>query len=196
MNESAVTLVWDYDWSYSLWGLPSRFEIEMSEGPTSEDYVLLGVYSLDFPMDYADNSNRTVGGLYTVGSLPPLVTNRYRVVPVFSKGRGLPSHDVLVTTLNYAPSYWEPIVARRAALTSSGRGLSNSILQPKHLDKMGVQINMQDTWDDITRLNDGPTAELPSFPSGRRGQSMTVIDDHIYMFGGRTDGTYYKYMCV
>ena len=189
VNESAVSFAWWFDWSYSLWGLPERFDVEMSEGTHSEDFWLVGTVPVHFGRaDSGFNHNQTVEGAFTVADLGPVVTNRWRVIPVFGKGRGFPSEPLLATTLDYAPTFWEPVAPRRASITTSGRGLTNTVLQRPHLDNNGVQIYEDGTWEDVIRDNDAPNNLEPVVPSSRRGHTLTLVDDTIFMFGGRTDG--------
>lgn len=189
VNDSAVSLAWTFDWTYSLWGLPASFDVEMSEGTHSEDYRRVASIPVAFGQeDSGFNRNQTVNGQFTVAGLGRVETYRWRVIPVFGKGRGYPSAPVMATTLDYAPTFWEPVVPRRASLTTSGRGLTNTVLQRPHLDKLGVQIHEENVWEDPERENDAPTSLAAAVPSSRRGHTLTLVDDTIFMFGGRTDG--------
>jgi hypothetical protein len=38
------------------------------------------------------------------------------------------------------------------------------------------------------RFSDAVTSTTPVLPSGRRGHSLSLVDQSIYMFGGRTNG--------
>lgn len=51
-------------------------------------------------------------------------------------------------------------------------------------------ISMHTHYDNLTPIVVGKfcTAHVPVIPSSRRGHSFQLIDNLVYMFGGRTDG--------
>jgi hypothetical protein len=71
---------------------------------------------------------------FTYDKLDPSSTYRFRVIPIYSKGRGAASRPITVTTLPPTTNYWEPLTARRFSLARTGRGLSYPVLQTPHLD--------------------------------------------------------------
>lgn len=184
VNSTAVTLSWMTSWQDFLWGPPIMVDIEMSEGPNSQDFRKVG-----FVVNHVQRTNRSAfSGEFVVSGLQPSSTYVMRVVPIFSRGRGYVSQTLLVTTLADAVNSWEPVIFRQRTILSEGRGIANTVLQRPHLDA-GVEIYGQNTWADPTRLEDAPTNRIPSVvPSGRRGHSVSLIDDSLYMFGGRTNG--------
>jgi hypothetical protein len=184
LNETAVSLMWDLDWSETTWGAASKFAVERSEGYHNEDWKLLE--TVDFPLR-PRNNNRTIVGRFTAGGMVPRSVHRFRVIPVFSKGRGMPSAPVLVTQLDFTNNYWEPVVTRRETMARTGRGFSNPVLGRPHLTP-GVEVYDSQTSDDPLRWSDAVSRTKTNAPSQRRGHSLTLIDNLVYVFGGRTGG--------
>jgi len=110
-----------------------------------------------------------------------------RAVPQFIKGRGAPTQAVTVTTLAIAFNYWEPITTRRLGLANAGLGYSYPVLQGPHVDP-GSEVFEQRARTNTMEYSDSPTENTPVVPSARRGHSLSLIDQLVYMFGGRTDG--------
>jgi hypothetical protein len=183
-NDTCVTFSWVLNWDHSLWGVAYKFDVEISYGPDAEEWFNIDAVDTRLP---DRSNNRTLIGYYTAGGLDPETIYSFRVVPIFSKGRGLPSLRLKVKTLAPTINYWEPIFTRRISLQGSGRGFTNPVLQRPHLST-GVQIYDNDTSENPLRYSDPVTKDTPALPSTRRGQTLTLIDDVVYMFGGRTDG--------
>jgi hypothetical protein len=125
--------------------------------------------------------------IYTFGGLSPSSTYRFRAVPQFVKDRGSPSQAVTVTTLAQAINYWEPITTRRPALASVGLGYSYPVINGPYLSP-GSEVFAETGKVKPFEYSDPPTENTPVSPSPRRGHSMSLIDQMVYMFGGRTDG--------
>lgn len=191
LNESSVQIQWELRWDNTLWGAAHSFEIEVAYGPNSEDYFYLGLVYTGVPglrgNDDIPSALIEEIATYTATGLAPSITYRFRVVPVFTSGRGKPSGGVVGTTLALARNYWEPVISRRLALIAMGRGYANPALGRPHLTP-GVEIFDSEATPDPIRYSDSPTSEAPMLPSSRRGSSMSLIYDQVYMFGGRTNG--------
>jgi hypothetical protein len=181
INESAVTLNWLMKWDHSLWGPAYSFEVEISFGPNAEDFLYLGLVDANYV------SGGNINAYYTVVNLTPQATYRFRVIPIFNQGRGRASNPIVVTTLATTVNFWEPLLPRRVNLQGSGRGFTNPVLQRPHLS-VGVQTLAQNTSVNALRYSDPLTKDTPVTPSSRRGQTLTLIDNFVYMFGGSTDG--------
>lgn len=186
VNESAVIFRWKLRWDEALWGLARSYDIEISDGPDSEDFQRLNQVSVD--MDGSDvRGSREAISEYTAMNLVPQTTYSFRVVPIYPKGRGAPSRPVVVTTLSLAVNYWEPLTSRRLSLVGTARGFSNPALQRPHLTP-GVEIFASETSANPVRYSDPTTSEAQAFPSPRRGSTLSLVDDMLYMFGGRSIG--------
>jgi hypothetical protein len=190
-NESSARLQWNLNWDNTLWGAAHSFEVEIAFGPNSEDYSYFGLQYTGVP-GLAGNVGEATRIRYetadfTATGLMASTTYRFRVVPVFLAGRGKPSGGVVCTTLALARNYWEPVMTRRLSLIAMGRGYANQVLQRPHLTD-GVEIFADRTSVNEDRYSDGPTSQTPVLPSARRGSSLSMIGDQVYMFGGRTNG--------
>lgn len=191
VNDTAASLVWTLRTDDPEARLARTFELEVSFQHYSDDFQFLINIPVNLPEDY---SNRSYTELYTVSGLQPLSNYRFRVCPTFSSGRGYCSLPIMVTTLANAVNYWEPILTRRLSLVASGRGFTNPVMQRPHLDT-GVEIHKEDTSDNPLRFSDAVTSETPVLPSGRRGHSLSLVDQTVYMFGGRTNGKSSAFSC-
>lgn len=189
-NDTSATISWNYNWENNLWGPPNVFEIELSEGPASEDFTYLDtvtVSDLEAQKSISAFNLHSFVGKYTIGSQLPKHTFRVRVIPIFRKGRGNASAPVTITTLIPSANYWEPLQPRRFAMASSGRGFSDPVTQRPHLDP-NVEIFTEGVSSNPLRFSDPTTDSKPVFPSGRRGHSLSLLHGTVYLFGGRTDG--------
>ena len=59
-----------------------------------------------------------------------------------------------------------------------------------------VEINSEGASNNPLRFADAPTLSSPALPSPRRGHTLTLIDDFVYMFGGRTEGVIHAVICI
>jgi subtilisin-like proprotein convertase family protein len=184
LNEESVTFEWSLNWDGALWSLAQSFDIEISYGPDSEDFQRIAQVDVDIAKASA---KRTSISSYTATGLLSETTYSFRVVPVFSRGRGAPSLPAIIKTLRPAINYWEPVTSRRLSMIASGRGYANPALQRPHLTP-GVEVYSGRTSANPLRYSDPNTADVPVFPSSRRGSSLTLVDGMVYMFGGRSVG--------
>lgn len=197
VNESAATIVWTLRWNNTVWGSATSFAIETSAGTDNQEFSLAGTVDT--------TPGQSVSPLYemasyTLANLSPLTAYAVRVVPVFPKGRGLPSQALVVNTLNRAVNYWEPVFSRRVSRAATGRGFSNPVADPSgsgaimrpHLTAdVGVQIYSEETSTNPLRYSDPDSSTTKMFPSSRRGHSFSFVDHirpQVYLIGGRTDG--------
>jgi len=184
INDTCVSFTIDINWDKTIWGLPYKYSIEISYSPASEDYSLFDTIDAMLP---SPSLNRTLTMYYTAKNLLPFSTYRFRVIPIYKKGRGIPSKPLVIQTLAPAKNYWEPVMSRRYAMTSTGRGFSNQVLRRPHLDG-GVEVFGERVNNQSDSFSDPVTNDSPDLPSSRRGHSLTLVDDYIYMFGGRSSG--------
>jgi hypothetical protein len=189
LNDTAVRFKWDLRTDDETARISTSFDIELSFGYFSDDFRNLISLPVKVPETYSNNS---FSAIYTASGLQPTTSYRFRVCPQFSKGRGVCSLPLKVTTLANSVNYWEAVLSRRLSLAGSGRGFSNPVLQRPHLDT-GVEVREQDISDNSMRFSDAVTSTTPVLPSGRRGHSLSLVDQAVYMFGGRTNG---KYRCM
>jgi subtilisin-like proprotein convertase family protein len=191
VNESSVTIEWELRWDNTRWGAAHSFDVEIAFGPDSEDYFYLGLVYTGVPglrgNDDIPSDLMLEVASYTATGLSPSIIYRFRVVPVFTSGRGKPSAGVVSTTLALARNYWEPVISRRLAIIAMGRGYANTVLGRPHLTP-GVEVFASEVTEDPLRYSEAPTSETPVLPSSRRGSSISLIYDQVYMFGGRTNG--------
>jgi hypothetical protein len=190
VNDSSVMIEWDYDIATSLKGLPSQFILESSEGIVNEDFHEI----VSFPASSVSTLKTNIlKQTYRIIGLSPVSNYRVRVIPVFSHdgGRDYPSRPLLFTTIASPINYWEPIFPRRTSKIWYGRGYSDPVTARPHLSE-GVEIHDNGIHSDDRWWSDAPTLDTPLFPSGRRGQSMTLVDNFVYMFGGRTNGMSFR----
>jgi hypothetical protein len=180
-----VTLEWTCDVSISSLRTPRLFVVELAKGQYSEDF--LAIEQLDIRLDTMQGS--LIVQTYLLKDLQPKTWYRLRVVPVFSMGPDLPSPPIAFETLRSAINYWEPIISRRFSRLAFGRGFSDPTADRPHLSP-GVEIFAKHARaaEEALWFSDSPTRETPLLPTGRRGHSLTLIDDSIFMFGGRTNG--------
>ena len=185
VNDTAVTLQFTLNIinSYSP-NIATNFEVEIAHGQYSEDFNLYAILPVDRPSEFSNNSYVSN---YTIGSLLSEAYYRFKVIPVFSNGRGYPSAALTIVTLAPSKNYWEPVMSRRLSLQDIGRGFSNPVTERPHLDT-GVETSSENTHNNPHRYSDPDTSEAQKLPSGRRGHSLSPVDDFVYMFGGRTNG--------
>ena len=186
LNDTATSFQWTLRTNDLAARLATNFNLEMSFSLYSDDFVNYATIVSQVPEDFSNNS---FSDFYTVADLQPATDYRFRICPEFATGRGVCSDPLSVTTLPVAANYWEPILSRRLSLAASGRGFTNPVVDRPHLDT-GVEIYSERTSDDPMRYSDPVTSEAPVLPSGRRGHSLSLVDDAVYMFGGRTNGEF------
>lgn len=185
IDDQKVIVQWQYDMGFSSFRAPHHFAIEFAEGKYSEEYVEIDRFEV-----YVNTLQDTIRvQRYVLDGLSPTTWYRIRVIPIFHSGPGFPSDPLTITTLRSPTNYWEPLLARRSSLLSFGRGFSDPVQDRPHLSP-GVEIFENQVRDKELPLwfSDSPNRESPVLPSGRRGHSMTLIDDNLFMFGGRTNG--------
>jgi len=185
LNDTATSFQWTLRTNDLGSRLATVFNLEISYNRYSDDFQNYASIPASVPEDFSNNS---FSDFYTVSGLQPESDYRFRICPEFASGRGVCSFPLSVTTLSEAINYWEPILSRRLSLTGSGRGFSNPVLQRPHLDT-GVEVFASRTSGDPERYSDPTTSATPVLPSGRRGHTLSLVDDTVYMFGGRTNGT-------
>jgi subtilisin-like proprotein convertase family protein len=188
INDTDASITWNLNWDKSLWGITSQFEIEMSYSPYSDDFKKIDNIYPKLPIPSA---NISLEVYYTFKGLSPLTSYRVRIIPIYSKGRGMASPSLIITTLGVSENYWESITTRRLSMAETGRGFSLPVLDRPHLSP-GVEVFGERVNNATDDFSDGPTSEKNQLPSSRRGHSMSVVDNGakslIYMFGGRGDG--------
>ena len=104
VNESSVVFSWTLRWDDTLWGRARSYDVEVSYGPDSEDFIKIAAVDSD---ESSSQSERFTTDKYTATQLQPQTTYSFRVVPVFPNGRGAPSNPLILTTLTLARDYWE-----------------------------------------------------------------------------------------
>jgi hypothetical protein len=184
INDTAATLVWTLTTTDLVARLATNFEVELASGHFSDDFVTNANVQVKIPDLY---SNLSFVDTYTIVGLAPDSKYRTRVCPVFGAGRGDCSPPLAFTTLSVSVNYWEPVMPRRLSMAASGRGFTNQVLQRPHLEP-GVEVFGEDATVNNARFSDPVTSETPVIPSGRRGHSLSLVDQTVYMFGGRTNG--------
>jgi hypothetical protein len=184
LAESSVEISWSGMWTDSRGRYASKYIVEISEGLYSEDFSYVATVDVQ-----ADAQNEAVEKVYAylIDGLEESSNYVVRTVPLLRHGRGEPSGSLRILTLQKAENYWEPVVGHRNAISASGRGLTAPALMRPHLDT-GVEVFASRTTENALRITDSRTADTPELPSSRRGQSMSLVDSYVYMFGGRTDG--------
>ncbi len=185
INDISITIEWQFEIGAFAFRAPSQFAIELASGKYSEEFMEIDRYSVEVgPLQ-----TTTLTQTYTLNGLQPTSWYRIRIVPIFSGGPGLSSYAITFTTLRSPVNYWEPLLARRSSLLSFGRGFSDPVQDRPHLSP-GVEIfEKQVRNKELPQwFSDSPTRESPVIPSGRRGHSLTLIEDNLFMFGGRTNG--------
>lgn len=188
INDTGVSITWSRFWPDATAGTPpSRYVVEMSWGPNSDEYYVYG--NANFVLDASGFDASTIWGL------APSTTYRVRVVPFYDRSsfaRGQPSKPLSFTTLHWAANYWERINCRRFALAATARGISGPVMQQPNIDTGSEVFTERATlnWEPENRYIDSTTQERPSMPSPRRGHTLTFIPSKsaVYMIGGRTDG--------
>lgn len=185
VTSSSVEISWSGAWTDARGRYAKKYAVEISNGLYSEDFEQVAL--VDVYVDDADNAAAEKKYFYLLEGLDEKSNYVVRTVPLLPEGRGQPSGTLQILTLSKAQNYWEPVVGHRNAIASHRRGLTAPTLMRPHLDK-GVEVFDSRTSDNPLRVSDSPTADIPDFPSSRRGQSMSLVDSFIYMFGGRTDG--------
>ncbi|KAJ1432267.1 hypothetical protein B484DRAFT_447915 [Ochromonadaceae sp. CCMP2298] len=184
VNDTAVTFTWELRTTDLVRTIASDFDIEISFGAYSEDFANYASVPVDVSEGFGNNS---YVAYFTAAELSPATTYRFRVCPIFATGRGFCSQPLQCTTLHMSSNYWEPVLGRRLSLAASGRGFTNPVVQRPHLDT-GVEVHATGTSDNPQRFSDPTTSEAPVLPSGRRGHSLSRVDQLVFMFGGRTNG--------
>ena len=187
VDEQSCNFTWGENWDQTLWGPSTSFEVEWSQGFDSEDYSFFARINNVLPGTDKAISTGTLSASFQATGLQPISPYRFRVTPLFPKGRGVASLPLIMTTLAPAVNYWEPIIARRVSLSNSGRGFTNPVLQIPHLTP-GVGIHGERATKNAMRYSDPDTSESHALPSPRRGHSLSTIGAFVFMFGGRTDG--------
>ena len=186
INDTAVTFLWDLKTTDPIARMSTNFDLEISFDLYSDDFQNYA----SLPVELLENySNNTYSAMYTASGLQPSSNYRFRVCPVFSSGRSQCSIPLYVTTLAHSVNYWEAILSRRLSLARSGRGFTNPVTQRPHLST-GVEVREGDISENSMRFSDPVTSETPVIPSGRRGHTLSLVDDIVYMFGGRTNGKF------
>lgn len=185
INDSAITVVWNYNGVSVGSGFPRGFIVELSTGKNNLDFEEIA--EIDNPIPDTI-SGGTFSSTYTIGGLQPLSTYNVRVKPVFLvAGSGFPSTILTFTTLRSPINYWEAILPRRTSKQAFGRGFGSPFSTRPLLDE-GVEVFGQRSHESNLWYSDAPTDRTNVFPSGRRGHSWTLFDGKVYMFGGRTNG--------
>lgn len=185
VNDTAATLVWTLNTSGSVSRIASTFTVEVAFDLYCEDFVTYDRIDVVVPPLFSNNS---FTASYTVANLLSKSSYRFRICPIFQHVQGHCSLPLSVTTLDSSNNYWEPIMSRRLSLAASGRGFAAPVMDRPHLDP-GVEIFAKGgVSEDLLRFADPVTAESPVLPSGRRGHSLSQIDQTVFMFGGRTNG--------
>jgi hypothetical protein len=183
LTNEAAEFSWDGSWVDSRGRYVREYAVEMAIGNYSEDFHL--VTTSKVVMDSLNQaSQRTFQCV--INSLEPEQLYSLRILPLLSNGYGPPSQILKFQTLANAQNYWEPVLTHRLAVAGTGRGL-NPVLSRPHLD-VGVEIFEERTSVNPFRVTDPPTATTPALPSSRRGHSLSLVEEFVYMFGGRTDG--------
>ena len=182
--ESSAEISWSGMWTDSRGRSADKYVVEISEGLYSEDFAYVATVDAQ-----ADARNEAVEKRFSflIEGLEERSNYAVRTVPLLRHGRGEPSGILKLLTLSKAENYWEPVVGHRNAIAASRRGLSAPVLMRPHLD-VGVEIFASRTTENALRVSDSPIDDTPDLPSSRRGQSLSLIDSYVYMFGGRTDG--------
>jgi hypothetical protein len=186
-NDTSVLISWTYNIAQTNLGFPNRLVIELAEGHVCEDF-----YQIDVLLTDTNQLLRTnlLEASYLISHLTPLSPYRVRIVPEYTGrngGRSFPSTPLVISTIASPINYWERVYPRRKSKIWYGRGFSDPVRSRPHLSE-GVEIYSEGTHFDSLWWSDAPTLNTPVFPSGRRGHSMTLIDNYLYMFGGRTNG--------
>jgi len=184
LAESSVEISWSGMWTDSRGRYANKYIVEISEGLFSEDFSYVATVDAQ-----ADPLNEAVEKeyYYLIENLAENSNYVVRTVPLLRHGRGEPSGSLRLLTLKKAENYWEPVVGHRNAIAAARRGLTSPALMRPHLDT-GVEVFASRTTENALRVTDSRTADTPDLPSNRRGQSMSLVDSYVYMFGGRTDG--------
>lgn len=182
-NELAE-FTWDGSWLDSRGRYVKEYAVELSRGNYSEDFRLITTSKLI--MDEGNQASTKVFHC-VIPSLESEQIYSIRILPLLSSGYGPPSEIVKFKTLANARNYWEPVLTHRYAIAGTGRGL-NPVLSRPHLD-VGVEIYGERTSVNPLRVTDPTTSTTPVLPSSRRGHSLSLVDEYVYMFGGTTDGT-------
>ena len=177
-DESSVTISWFFDKNKaSAWGPIVSYSIESAEGAYSDDFYLFASVPAS-----PGTSASIISSNYTASGLQPSSIYRFRIVPVFSKGIAMASQPVLVSTQSSAVDYWEQIFPHRLSRDPILRGYVDPVVDRPNIDYPSAS-NSTDT-----PHSDPPNADTPTAPSPRRGHSLTLVDDKVLMFGGKTVG--------
>jgi hypothetical protein len=186
VTDTTVFIEWSYNIAQSNFGFPTGLIVEIAAGNICEDFRQIDNIETDSSQILTSN---LITASYLVKDLQPLSTYRVRIVPIFTGGvgRGFPSTPLVVSTIASPINYWEQILPRRTSKIWYGRGYSDPVPTRPHLSE-GVEIHPEGTHSDSIWWNDAPNLNTPVFPSGRKGHSMTLVDNYVYMFGGRTAG--------
>jgi hypothetical protein len=165
---------------------PHSFLSNLLKDPLLNSFPLYSMYSASTPDPF---SNTSLLANFTANNLKSYTIYSFRVIPLYSsdKGRGKPSEAVSARTLAPAIVYWEFISSRRISLTGYGQGFSNPVLGRPHLST-GVQIHKEGISNNPLRYSDPPIDTQSVLPSGRRGHTLSTLQDKVLMFGGRTNG--------
>ncbi len=197
VNDTSVCIRYVFDGTSVSSGYPDKFLIELAMGEINQDFLVIGQSRTDDAVSIPGTGS--FYDSYTVNNLSPTAIYRIRIVPVFRGGTGFPSSSLTFATLATPTNYWEPIVARRNTEAIYRRGFTDPVLTRPHLTE-GVEVFGERTHGslandtDILRstslwYSDAPHSEAHELPSGRRGNSLTLVQGTVYMFGGRTNGT-------
>lgn len=185
VNDSAVTISWNYNGASSGSGFPRAFVIELAFGGSNIDFSEIAEIDNPIPDTISSGSFQSS---YTVIGLLPQSIYCVRVKPVFLvDGAGFPSLPLTFETLRSPVNYWEAVLPRRSSKQAFGRGFGGPLSTRPLLDE-GVEVFGQRTHESNLWYSDAPTDQIRVFPSGRRGHSWTFVDGKVYMFGGRTNG--------
>lgn len=177
-DEESATFSWFFDKNKaSAWGVIVGFFIEYAVGHSSDDFVLFDFISASWTA-----SSAIVTANYTAIGLQPLTTYRFRIVPQFENGIAMASQPVVITTEPLATDYWEQIFPHRYSRDSIRRGYEDPVVDRPNIDYPSTTNKTGNP------KSDPPTASTPMAPSPRRGHSMTLIENHVLMFGGKTTG--------
>jgi hypothetical protein len=177
---------WTGSWTDSKMQYPRGYVVEVSVGNYSEDFSYVATV---YVTKDVDNEASMRSYSYLLTGLESEQIYSVRTIPVLDRGRGFASAALKFKTLSNANNYWEPVFGHRNAVAATARGLTNPVTSRPHLD-VGVEIHGERVSENPLRVTDAITADTPVLPSSRRGHTLSLVDDYVYMFGGRTDGVY------
>lgn len=184
ITNTDAEVTWTGSWIDANMQYPRGYVLEMSFGNYSEDFSYVDTVQVTKDVDN-EASPRYYS--YMLTGLESEQIYCVRTIPLLSHGRGFASSPLKLKTLSNAVNYWEPVFAHRNAIAATARGLTNPVTSRPHLD-VGVEIFGERTSENPLRVTDAITSDVPVFPSSRRGHTLSLVDNYVYMFGGRTDG--------